>query len=165
MNSKTQTKGESKMKRETINLIPDDYDGCPRNAAGYFWNELVLKDDGTVDNDKSVPSTDLYGISLDECFQNLQKKFGNIAIRNDNNYGFVKKIGSTLDKKEVSVAKAISVAVVNCMWCGGGTFSVFIDWNEIVAHKKSDCKETELSNSFGYCEKCETYCFGDCEAN
>lgn len=182
--------GEEKMKKtRVINLIPEDYQGNPRNALGYAWSELVMNG-YKVDHEKSIPGEDLIGISFDDCLTNLEKNYGKIAVRNNGNYGFLKDTAKTLDGKSVDINGVEPIACINKMWCGGGSVSVFTISNtvtstavnitiesagetaaETTAIEKTANKIATLElneqnkHNPGWCSKCLSYCYGDCEAN
>ena len=132
-----------------INIIPSDYNGNPQKALGYAWQDYDLKTPG---NDVVVERTD-NGIDYMAAARTKMAEMG------------------------------VSVAYINCMWCGG--FSGEITATEepkVVKHQAplslkevavnehnyelDELAEQDRRNAKlpGYCQKCHTYCYGDCEA-
>lgn len=135
-----------------INVIPSTYTGNPQNALGYAWQ----------DYSKKIPGND-------------------VIVQNN---------GTGIDYKAAVQAKMIELGITqanyNCMWCGGASGSIklsdvvapaiaevnageeYADTAAIVssAEKLSLAEQDERhSHSIGWCNKCHSYCFGDCESN
>ena len=57
------------------------------------------------------------------------------------------------------------IAAFNCMWCGGLTHYVLK--GKIPPHVSAPITNSEVihNHGTGWCDKCESYCYGDCEAN
>ncbi len=134
-------------KEITINVIPEDYEGNYEEALGYCWEDFNNK---------------IAGIDI-------------IAKRTNTGIDYV-----AIAKKTMKAYRA-DIAYVNCMWCGG--FGGLIELNNETKNK--DSKETtttieeesaqtqiiekysdyDKKNHVGWCDKCKTYCYGDCQAN
>ena len=133
-----------------INIIPSDYKGDPKKALGYCWQNYSEKVEGfdiIVDDDS------------DKSKEGLNKVIQAKIIEN-----------------------GADSAYVNKMWCGGDSYKVKIEDDtckddtckddtieetapltiEKEIEKISDAEET---HGIGWCNKCHSYCFGDCEAN
>jgi hypothetical protein len=167
----------------TINLIPANYKGDPRDALGYNWETLVM-DGCSVDKNKSVPGEDLC-ISIDECLAMLEAEHGTIASRDNGSYGWLSNEAKTCDGKTVNIDGLTPVANINCMWCGGAYVTVYavvdaqttanaetiepmmITDVEATAYDEiiESIDDNANDSNFGYCKKCHTYCYGDCDAN
>lgn len=154
----------------TINIIPDDYDGNPHDALGYAWADLDARIPG---EDVTLPRTDK-GIDYRGY---IAERFGAGAeIHNNNQYGFLRP------------PKGRVVARINCMWCGGLSGVVYLPEShqdqpeavpvnsgdtlaETAMHEQmaeaADLAEQDARNAQhpGYCTKCHSYCYGDCEAS
>lgn len=153
----------------TINIIPADYDGNPRDALGYAWADLDARIPG---EDVTLPYTD--GIDYRGY---VEQRFGpQASIHNNNQYGFLRQ------------PKGRVLARLNCMWCGGLSGVVYAPegqqddrqaayvnpgdtltetaMRERMA-EKADRSEQDARNAThpGYCTKCHSYCYGDCEAS
>lgn len=146
----------------TINLIPTNYDGNPRDALGYNWATLVM-DGYRVDKDKSIPGEDL-SINAEECYAMLEAEHGTIAIRDNSSYGWLSNEAKTRDGKTVNVEGIPPVATINGMWCGGINVTVYAVADTPIKENTVTTEPTMITG-FGYCEKCHTYCYGDCDAN
>lgn len=151
----------------TINLIPENYIGDYRKAPGYNWANLVMGESG-VDREKSVPGEDMH-IGYKECLDKLVEEFGMIAVRDDSGYGWAKNNAVTTDGREVQIGAATRIATINGMWCGGPRRSVFLadDTCPPVVRKRqeADLVVLDVNRSVGYCDKCDSWCFGDCQAS
>lgn len=172
----------------TINLIPEDYKGNPRNAGGYSWSKLVM-DGYKVDHERSIPGEDLH-ISVNECLDMLEREHGKIAVRNNGSYGWLKNTAKTRDGNEIDITDAEPIATITGMWCGGIEATVYvvleknaettsteiqtpsgdtIEETASVVHMadKIDLSELDARNEKypGWCKKCHSFCYGDCEAN
>jgi hypothetical protein len=120
----------------TINLIPKDYEGNPREALGYTWSKYVaIRDSWTdeqkdadrwggvkADHEKSTPGEDIHGMTYAQCLEMLQSAHGRIAIR----HGFMDNTATTTDGETIQIPDDMNpVATINGMWCGGPRVSVF----------------------------------------
>lgn len=133
-----------------INIIPSNYNGNPRNALGYAWADWSLK----------TPGHDVVAEHTENGTDWRSAAKGKMA--------------------ELGVTEAY----VNCMWCGGfdGMFEATVEPEskeepapltvEEIATNEYASEEAALSeldrenkNKIGWCDKCHSYCFGDCEAN
>ncbi|MBD3216541.1 MAG: hypothetical protein GF311_28260 [Candidatus Lokiarchaeota archaeon] len=90
----------------------------------------------------------------------LEAEHGKIAVRVDDSYGWLGNAAKTREGREVSVKGLGAVATINCMWSGGGHCTVYA-MSDIEAVSISP----QIRNIIGYCQKCNSYCYGDCEAN
>lgn len=145
-----------------INLIPENYEGNPREAIGYCWDEVVTTEDGYgIDRSLSSPGEDLH-LSLNACLDMLEEVYGLIVMRKYNNFG----PGETRDGLEKQISDdAQEVAFINGMWCGGPMHRIYRLTNcvEMVKEPVEDTEDQE--KSFGWCDECQSYCYGDCGAN
>lgn len=156
---------------DTINIIPADYDGNPRDALGYAWADLDNKipgEDIVLDRDPEK------GIAWEEY---LKCRFGeDVEIHNHNNYGWLKDTPGKI------------IAHINCMWCGGisgvvyrpnpntsppegfdrnqcgGSLAETAATEEMAEEIKLMDMDDRYKNHPGYCTKCHTFCYGDCDA-
>lgn len=96
-----------------INIIPVDYSGDPREALGYAWAELVM-DGYKVNPEKSTPGEDILGghEQIQNLMQQLKNEFGDIVAINQQDSEFREQAGE-------------KIAVINCMWCGGATMTIY----------------------------------------
>jgi hypothetical protein len=151
-----------KGKIEIINIIPSNYDGNPHGALGYVPGEDII----LVHDPKR-------GIEWKEYLKN---RYGDIEIHNHNNYGWLKDTPGQI------------IAYVNCMWCGGVSGVVYRpnpntnppesfdhcqtgdSLAETAANEKMMEKielmemDERYKNYPGYCTKCHSFCYGDCDA-
>lgn len=159
------------MEIETLNIIPSDYNGNPRDALGYAWKDL----------DRRIPGEDITlkcnpekGITWKDY---LKARYGeDVEVHNHNNYGFLQDTPGRI------------IASVNCMWCGGFSGVVYrpspgtappesfdrdqagdslVDTEATVrAAEKIELMEMDErhQDNPGYCTKCHSYCYGDCDA-
>ena len=151
---------------ETLNIIPSNYDGNPRDALGYCWQDF----------EKKIPGEDviLNGVNWKDY---LKSRYGdNIEVHNHNQYGFLKTVPGKI------------VTSVNCMWCGGFSGVVYLPDPEVdiptdtISQAGGTIEETSAQVAIsekielmekddrnidhpGYCTKCHSFCYGDCEAN
>lgn len=164
----------------TINLIPTNYDGNPRDALSYSWATLVMDGCG-VDKAKSIPGEDL-SINAEECYAMLEAEHGPIAIHDNSSYGWLSNEAKTRDGKTVNINDCTPVATINGMWCGGINVTVYavadapakesamttepmvITGAEAAAFDEffESIEDKANEHNFGYCKKCHTYCYGDC---
>ena len=135
-----------------INVIPSDYNGNPQAALGYAWQDLENK----------TPGSDV------------------IAIK-DPETGIDYKAAVKAKMAEMGITKA----AYNCMWCGGVWDVMELSEQEptpekteasgeeltetaaiVAALEKIEIEEQEARSKHhaGYCIKCHTYCYGDCDA-
>lgn len=148
----------------TINLIPSNYVGNPHNALGYAWESLVMTG-YKVDQEKSIPGHD-------------------VIVYADQKKGIEYKDAA----KAKMIELGVTVATINCMWCGGWSGDMDISGNadintinyvesageenfETAAFEKMaekinlDKEDVAHKNNAGYCTKCHSYCYGDCTAS
>jgi len=154
----------------TINIIPEDYEGNPRDALGYAWADLDARIPG---EDVTLPRTDK-GIDYRGY---IAERFGaSAAIHDNNQYDFLRP------------PKGRVVALINCMWCGGQGGVVYLpesnhNQREAAPANPGDTRaETAMREQMeetaalaeqdarnaqhpGYCTKCHSYCYGDCVAS
>ena len=132
-----------------INIIPSDYKGDPRKALGYAWQDYTTK----------TPGIDV----------------------------IVENTGHGIDYMSAARAKMADMGVVaayiNCMWCGGFSGEITatqepkaveqpapLSVEEVAANEHNseriEIADQDLWNAKhpGYCPKCHTFCYGDCEA-
>lgn len=136
-----------------INVIPSDYKGNPKNALGYAWQDF----------ENQIPGSDVFVIT-------------------DPINGIDYKAAVKAKMIEMGVTKA----AYNCMWCGGASdfMTLETDANSefdktknpgeepaetaaiVSASEKIEIEEQDERNKHhaGYCTKCHTYCYGDCQA-
>jgi len=134
----------------TINIIPSDYKGDYTKTLGYCWSDFATK---TAGIDIIVEVTD-NGIDYAEAVKKAIKENG------------------------------ADSAYVNCMWCGGfsGIIKADADAVAVVEIKKESApltmaEESAISKTIeiieqksnsnthaGWCDKCGSYCYGDCES-
>ena len=150
----------------TINLIPTNYEGNHRDALGYNWANLVMKG-CEVDKEESTPGEDM-SVSAEECYDMLEAEHGTIAIRDNGSYGWLSKDAKTRAGKTVNIDGLTPIATINGMWCGGVSVSVFAAAD--APAKEDPVTETvtiedDANHQYGHCNKCHTYCYGDCDAN
>jgi len=172
------------MEKKVINLLdgisnPQNY----RKARGYCWAKYVaVRDSWTEDHKKadlwggfdadfakSIPGDDrdIHGKDVtkvrQEIKKELEKEYGPLEVAYQSNYGW-------LSAGEV-------VATVNAMWRGGDTAYYYKPLSSkraesldvIVSTEQTEAidlmiQDKENENHPGYCKKCHTYCYGDCEA-
>lgn len=159
-----ETKTQMTKAMKIINLIPEDYEGNPRDAMGYAWSKLVVSTDGKVDKKKSIPGEDLVGIFIGELFDKFERDEGPVAVSKIDQGNFCKGRTAT-GGMEVVIDDTLSAIVeIHCMWCGGGTYRVHTEFRPALPPKVEVAPIVE-ERGFGYCVKCGSYCFGDCEAN
>lgn len=182
------------MTTRQINIIPANYQGNPHDAKGYPWAEHVpVRDSWTeeqkaaspwsgfeADRSLSTPGEDLTGGIND--YRNLRKKFeseGLVCIDSDNIRAIM-----DLPKDKILVAR------VTCMWCGGASFVAYRvpsahdsitditpgnqnpgeESHETSAIVKADEQfylagiDQENKNHPGWCNRCHSYCYGDCQS-
>ena len=150
------------MKRQ-INIIPADYQGNPRNALGYCWQ----------DYENQIPGDDRIG-GYDTF----------LAVKAE-----LEADGLVCLSPEVNWPEGAElVARVDCMWCGGASLLAYripvgeIEAGEpISANPGEEPQETativamqdriaemeldaEYAKRPGWCKKCHSFCYGDCEA-
>lgn len=137
------------MKKEiTINIIRDDYVGDHKEALSYCWSDFEKKESGI---DVTVSATGVVDY---------------VAIA-----------------KKAMKDNDAETAYVNCMWGHGFSGLVTADQEEVieVAEKKEagitieeEVAHTQLTekysdydkkNHVGWCDKCKSYCYGDCQSN
>lgn len=147
-----------------INIIPHGYQGNPREALGYGWQDYA----------NQIPGDDRIG---------GYDKFLEVKAELEAD-GFV-----CLSPEEKRPALASIEARVDCMWSGGasllayrmqagapgGENSLVINRgeepNETAAAVRMDEKlhEMELDERYrkhpGWCKECHSFCYGDCEAS
>ena len=158
---------------KTINIIPDDYEGNPRDALGYGWADFEARIPG---EDVVLPRTDK-GIDYRGY---IAERFGaSAAIFGENQCGFRRR------------PKGRMVALINCMWCGGVSGAVYLpestpnqreaapgnpvnagdtlaetamreELAETAALAEQDARNAQHPD---YCTKCHSFCYGDCEAS
>ncbi len=131
---------------KAINIIPDDYKGNPQEALGYCWTDIKNKIAGI---DVVVKCTK-DGIDYKKAAQKAMEENG------------------------------IKTAYINCMWCGGYSGTMDIDNPTAQTEKtivpvtmEEEAAQTKIIESVadrnikhvGWCDKCRSYCYGDCEAN
>lgn len=148
----------------TINLIPENYEGNWREALGYAWAKLVTGDNGRADQERSIPGEDLH-MKMEACLDMLEAEHGPVLIvRTD---CMIWDRGETRDGRTMRVNRADQLATINGMWCGGPTVAIY---------RVADCERPEctvlnedlfikVKPSAGWCAKCQSWCFGDCEAS
>ena len=74
--------------------------------------------------------------------------------------------------------KPTGYRIYQMMWVGNDGFvtseveseikkAALLFWNELLSlrNQKPEPVIEEVKHGFGYCNKCGTYCYGDCEAN
>lgn len=150
----------------TINLIPDNYGGDPHEAMGYCWEKLEMDSKYRVDVEQSIPGEDWHGVDSDEALDRLESEYGPVAIRNDDSYGWLKNVAETRDGKELDISECAKLATINKMWCGGRNLSVYLaaDAKEMPKKEPKPKKRVGSAPHSELCPRCETYCYGDCEA-
>lgn len=139
-------------KELTINIIPSDYEGDYKKTLGYCWADYATK----------TPGLDIV-----------------VDVTNNG-------VDYTTAVKKAIKDNGADSAYVNCMWCGG--FSGIIEGDETDDDNANTKKESapitideEYAQSkiieiieqktnpnnkhVGWCNKCNSYCYGDCEAN
>jgi len=149
---------------DIINLIPEDYAGDPHNALGYMW----------ADYKNRVPGTDIVfpqGEALaeyDRIFAEYRCKYGEITVTEIDGYF------ESVDDQHIDIGAEYRVAVVHGMWCGSATRYIYKGIHRPVARKPSTSVLVDDGNIHygepthgvnGYCRRCHSYCWGDCEAN
>jgi len=168
------------MSEQIINIIPKNYKGDPKAALGYCWQNIV----------KRIPGNDFYG-GLQDCLDDLEAKHGPVAIKKcPSNLGTVSDTAKTRhDDREIDITDVETIAYINCMWCGGSSYDVFVipvdakaseaseaanpggdiaetvESVKLAAKKKADLMNAKHNNHKGWCEKCHSFCYGDCESN
>lgn len=134
---------------KVINIIPLNYKGNPQSALGYCWQDYATK----------TPGSDV------------------VVERTDNGIDYMTAARAKMAEL------GVSNAYVNCMWCGGFGGEITVDEEpkaveqpaplsvEEVAANEHDFERAELAeqdfrnkNKVGWCTKCHSYCYGDCEA-
>lgn len=152
------------MKRQ-INIIPADYLGDPRSALGYGWR----------DYENQIPGEDRVG-GYDEFLavkQELEAD-GLICLSPDAAW----PEGATIEAR------------VDCMWCGGAELIAYrlpagvavVSEQELQSYNPGEephetaaiiaiqdkISEMELDAEYakhpGWCTKCHSFCYGDCQA-
>jgi hypothetical protein len=68
-----------------------------------------------------------------------------------------------LDAQWSSITKLELIGHTTSMWCGGAQYAVYKKGSFEKEIKEE--KTIVSSHGFGWCDKCDSYCFGDCEAN
>jgi len=133
-----------------INIIPSDYNGDPKKALGYAWQDYNTK----------TPGSDV------------------IVERTENGIDYMAAARAKM--AEMGMTKAY----INCMWCGGFDGEITateepkaveqpapLSAEEIVANEhnfeRAELADQDRRNQKhpGYCLKCHSFCYGDCEAN
>ena len=148
---KTNTHKTGRNEMETIiNIIPTDYEGDPKKALGYCWQDYATKTPG---HDMIIDTTG--GIDRNKVAADILTDMG------------------------------IEEAYFNFMWCGGfqGTIKNGITCSDVpemtcgetinetasivksIENLETEMMNTRNSNHAGWCDKCLSYCFGDCEVN
>lgn len=137
------------MKTTVINIIPRDYHGNPQTALGYAWQDYTSKTPGIdVIVEHTKTGTDYKGAARAKM-------------------------------AEMGVTKAY----INCMWCGGFSGDITNTDNPVTVEQPAPVTITEVAENeraaeessladmdkrntgrIGWCTKCHSYCFGDCEA-
>lgn len=133
-----------------INIIPSDYEGDPRSALGYPWQDYATKTPGhDVIVDRTENGIDYMGAA--------QAKMAELGVTS---------------------------AYVTCMWCGGFSGDVTstteepkavdqpapLSVEEVAANERRfeldelARHDRRYENHPGYCKKCHSFCYGDCEA-
>ncbi len=133
-----------------INIIPSDYEGDPRATLGYNWQDYSNRIPG---HDVIVDRTE-DGIDYRSAAENAMRELG------------------------------IDSARITCMWCGGWSGDMSLTDTENDEHNISagetpeetaaivklndriDMHEQDDTHKHhpGYCTKCHSYCYGDCES-
>lgn len=150
-----------------INIIPEqvnDENKTYRNALGYPWQNL----------DKKIPGLDV--VMGEGKYQDVH---GKIIADLSEEFGDVYTVPCQFPHRPEN-----AVALITGMWCGGEstyvctgksknvkeTESAPMDAEESAILEKKldaiDLAEQDASNKKnpGYCVKCHTYCYGDCES-
>lgn len=159
-------KARSKMAKQ-INLIAQenaDAEKTYRKALGYCWQDYTQRipgDDRIIPDGVRVPDY-VAGLMVE-----IRAEYGDVIVSHDT------IVGATL------------VVRVTRMWCGGGTEYIYINakpqsvkdepmpldaQETIAAEYRAEAidlaeQDTKLRRHPGYCTKCHSYCYGDCEAN
>ncbi len=134
-----------------INLIPSNYEGDPRKALAYCWQDYSTK----------TPGKDVV-----------------VDISNG--------VDWKAEAKAAMKALGIKEAFVHCMWGGKleGTFKIESDeeteestilaGDGMVETAAVVASDERIENAVisdrnqshpGWCDKCQSHCYGDCEAN
>jgi len=128
-----------------INIIPSSYTGDPRKALGYAWQSFSTKTPG-----------------VDIVVEDTGKGINYMAAARDK-------------MAEMGMTKAY----INCMWCGGFDGEITateepkaveqtapLSAEEVAINEQAQMAENDRSKKghVGRCNKCHSYCFGDCEA-
>ncbi len=72
----------------------------------------------------------------------------------------------TRNGKTVSIKELTPIATITGMWCGGPNKTVYqvTDATRVVDEPVTHTNEPIDEPKHGYCNKCHTYCYGDCES-
>lgn len=179
--------------RKQINIIPKDYVGNPQDALGYPWSVYVPERDSwtdeqkaaspwgglKADRQKSIPGDDRIG-----GFAEYRAAIAELETQ-----GL-----KVVDPKTSRIPDgAVIEAGVTCMWCGGAsalgyrmpeTVAEEVVEVELVAQPQNAGEESHETAAIiamdeglalmemdernkhhpGYCRKCHSWCYGDCEA-
>ncbi len=72
---------------------------------------------------------------------------------------------NTIDANWQDVCDLELLGVSTSMWCGGAEYIIYRKNDKLKKEIKIEDKKIHIKHSLGWCKKCGTYCFGDCEAN
>jgi hypothetical protein len=175
------------MQMRTINIIPNDYKGDPRQAGGYCWADYTNQ----VPGEDIIIGVDPNAVAgINSIYDMLEAAHGPIAIRDHGCYGWLKNTAEIRGGGQVNIKSAEPVAHINCMWCGGLSAAIYAVADcepikvmdqapqqaggtlEETASSEKMMENIELAEldarykgHTGYCTKCHSFCYGDCDDN
>jgi len=156
---------------DVINLIPKDMEGTDyRGSIGYPWQDL----------DKRIPGQDrpltAFQDDLQAICDEYRQKYGPIHVVVMDGYSLrpVNDNGEILwDDNYPWHTRGECVAQINGMWCGAMTHLIVRGDRPIVEQKQGAdilvddgmwAPDEPEHGENGYCRKCHSYCYGDCES-
>lgn len=141
------------MSYKWYNVIPSVAIGNSAKCLGYAHNadDLCVGPDKPyqkmLDFIKTTFGENVTILYHDDVFWKSETKAGQWDLRN--------------------VSPDLILAAFNCMWCGGRTHYVLN--GDVVPTRISITNFIESSDSVnhgvGWCDKCESYCYGDCSTH
>ena len=134
---------------QTINIIPADYNGNPRNALGYGWQDYATKTPGVdVVVERTENGIDYMGAAM-AAMREMGITEAYINCMWCGGFSGMIEVGA-IDAEEIAAPLAAE---------------------EVAAYERAADEDalTEMDRNNhgrpGWCNICHSFCFGDCQAN